>query len=71
MEEEAKQSKTKKVRVSTLPEVDSVDLTTTPTPPSPNQIVQEEVPNQTSVPPTIPYMQALSEKIKQKFDKDK
>ena len=56
MEEEEKKSKAKKVRVATPPEVDLVDLTTTPPPPSPTQIVQEEVPSLTSIPPIIPYM---------------
>ena len=71
MEEETKQSKEKKVRVATHRKVESIDLNTTPPPPCPTQIVQEEVPNPNYVPPTIPYMQALSEKLKQKFDKYK
>ena len=71
MEEETKQSKEKKVRVATHPKVESVDLNTTPPPPCPTQTVHEEVPNSIFVPPTFPYMQALFEKLKQEFDKDK
>ena len=51
MEEEAK-----KVRFTTPPKSNFVDLTSTPPPPSPTQIVIEEVPNPTYVPQTIPYM---------------
>ena len=68
MEEEEMQSKEKKVRIATPPKFESIDLNTTPPSPSPTQIVQEEVPNPTFVTPT--YMQALSENIHTKFDKD-
>ena len=70
MEEEAKQAKSKKVRVTTPPEFDSVDLTSTPLHPSPTQIVQEEISNLTFFSTPNPYREALFEKLKEKFDKD-
>ena len=70
VEAKEKQEKYKKVRVTTPPEVNSIDLNSTPPPPYPTKIVQEEIPNPTVFSSSNPYIYVMPKILKENFDKD-
>ena len=52
------------------PEVDPIDLTSTPPPPPPTRIMEEEIPKPTNVVSPNPYKDIIPKTLKEKFDKD-
>ena len=49
---------------------DVIDLVSTPPPPSPTPVVEEQEPTQQSVSPLDLYKNKIPESVKEKFDKD-
>ena len=48
-----------------------VDLVSTPPPPSPTKVTEEKIPEQQSISPLDLCKSAMSEAVKEKFDKDR
>ena len=65
----APKGRPKKAKTTTTPE-NVVDLVSTPPPPSPTQIIEEQAPTQKLVIPLELYKSVMPEMVKSKFDKD-
>ena len=59
VEEEERQSKAKKVKITKPPAIEPIDLVSTPPPPSPTQIIQEDTSVSTNISPTDLYNNAM------------
>ena len=70
VEEETKQVKSKKVKLINPLAVETIDLASTPLPPSPTQIIQEDMLVFTNISLTNLCKSAMSETLKEKVDKD-
>ena len=68
----AQQGRPKKAKIThtSMPET-VVDLVSTPPPPSPTKITEELIPQQLSLSPLILCNNAMSEVVKEKYDRDR
>ena len=70
IELEEKQGRSKKVIFSIPSKLYPIDLVSTPPPPSPTQIIQEDIPVSTNISPVDLCKSAMLKTLKEKVDKD-